>query len=130
MSEIITDKLTGRATANDVTVTVGATATQSLEQGLAKAWISVSGSVAIYGSFNISSATDHGTGDYSFDMNNAFASVNAYCQTATVFTSAQGRTSTRNSGRDAAGTLAAEVSDASGTLTDGSSNQAAHGDLA
>lgn len=130
MSEVITDKLTGRATANDVTVTVGATATQSLEQGLAKAWISVSGSVVIYGSFNISSATDHGTGDYSYDMTNAFTTVNAYSQTATVFTSAAGRTATRNSGRDAAGTLATEVSDASGTLLDGSSNQAAHGDLA
>ena len=38
MSEIKTDKLTGVSTAKTVTVTVGATATQSLEQGLGKAW--------------------------------------------------------------------------------------------
>ena len=39
MSEIKTDKLTGVGTANDITVTVGASATQSLEQGLVKTWI-------------------------------------------------------------------------------------------
>ena len=38
MSEILVNKLTGVGTAKTVTVTVGATATQSLEQGLAKVW--------------------------------------------------------------------------------------------
>ena len=38
MSEIKTDKLTGVGTANDITVTVGATATAKLEQGLTKVW--------------------------------------------------------------------------------------------
>ena len=42
MSEIKVDTLTGKTTANDITVTVGASATQSLEQGLAKAWCPVS----------------------------------------------------------------------------------------
>jgi hypothetical protein len=40
MSEIKVDTLTGKTTANDITVTVGATATMSLEQGLAKQWVS------------------------------------------------------------------------------------------
>ena len=63
MSEVITDKLTGRATANDVTVTVGATATQSLEQGLVKAWGGDITDSAVAGdSFNISSIDDTGTG--------------------------------------------------------------------
>ena len=39
MSEIKVDTLTGKTTANDITVTVGATATMSLEQGLTKAWV-------------------------------------------------------------------------------------------
>ena len=40
MSEIKVDTLTGKTTAKTVTVTVGASATQSLEQGLAKQWVS------------------------------------------------------------------------------------------
>ena len=38
MSEIKVDNLTGKTSAGDITVTVGATATMSLEQGLAKAF--------------------------------------------------------------------------------------------
>ena len=38
MSEIKVDTLTGKTTANDITVTIGASATMSLEQGLAKVW--------------------------------------------------------------------------------------------
>ena len=74
MSEVITDKLTGRATANDVTVTVGATATMSLEQGLAKAWCYVEGDALspLINSFNGSSLTDDGTGDYTYNLTNSF----------------------------------------------------------
>ena len=87
MSEVITDKLTGRATANDVTVTVGATATQSLEQGLAKAWVRYDGTNPASGadSLNIASITDSGTGDQRPVMTNAMASENY----APVSTSAQ-----------------------------------------
>lgn len=60
MSEIKVDTLTGKTTANDITVTVGATATQSLEQGLAKmfAYITGDGTPVVTGSFNTSSLTD------------------------------------------------------------------------
>ena len=60
MSEIKVDTLTGKTTANDITVTVGASATQSLEQGLAKmfAYITGDGTPVITGSFNTSSLTD------------------------------------------------------------------------
>ena len=66
MSEIKVDTLTGKTTANDITVTVGATATMSLEQGLAKAWnhFDGTGTIAIDNSFNVSSLTDTTTGQY------------------------------------------------------------------
>lgn len=75
MSEVITDKLTGRATANDVTITVGASATMSLEQGIAKCWIDLvgTGTISIENSLNISSITDNGTGDYRQTHTNNFA---------------------------------------------------------
>jgi hypothetical protein len=64
MSELKVDTLTGKTTANDITVTAGATATMSLEQGLAKAYIySPATSASITDSFNIASITDGGTGE-------------------------------------------------------------------
>ena len=76
MSEIKVDTLTGKTTANDITVTVGATATQSLEQGLAKAWVNFDGDasgIAIRDSFNVSGNTDNGTGDYTITFSNAMS---------------------------------------------------------
>lgn len=79
MSEVITDKLTGRATANDITVTVGASATMSLEQGLAKHYINFdasSGTPTSNDSFNVSSITDTTTGQFAINMTNNYANVN------------------------------------------------------
>jgi len=79
MSEIKVDTLTGKTTANDITVTVGATATMSLEQGLAKWWVNADGTAAaVQGSFNNSSFVDDGSGSsYSYinNMNDAVYSV-------------------------------------------------------
>jgi hypothetical protein len=79
MSEIKVDTLTGKTTANDITVTVGATATQSLEQGLAKLWCNWAGSATVNNSFNTASVTDNGTGNFSINTTSAFANVN-YCR--------------------------------------------------
>ena len=72
MSTVIADNLTGKTTANDVTVTVGATATASLQQGLCKQWINFSGAdtIAIRDSFNTTSITDNGTGNYTVTIAN------------------------------------------------------------
>lgn len=92
MSEIKVDTLTGKTTANDITVTVGASVTQSLEQGLAKAWANFNGTgtVATRQTFNQTSLTDLGTGSYDLsfvnNMNNATYNVTvggAYSETAT-----------------------------------------------
>ena len=74
MSEIITDKLTGKTTAKTVTVTVGATATMSLEQGLAKAGVNFdgTGTIAARDSLNLSSLTDVGTARYTITVSSAF----------------------------------------------------------
>ena len=74
MSEIKVDTLTGKTTANDITVTVGASATQSLSDGIAKAWCSTDGDSTVNNSHNISSTGDYGDGvnDFAF-INNASA---------------------------------------------------------
>tara|TARA_R110002020_G_scaffold4875_5_gene20956 strand:+ start:93 stop:503 length:411 start_codon:yes stop_codon:yes gene_type:complete len=81
MSEIKVDTLTGKTTAKTVTVTVGATATQSLEQGLAKWWVNAdnSGTHEVQGSFNNSSIVDDTSSKTSFsytaNMNDTVYSV-------------------------------------------------------
>ena len=79
MSEILVNKLTGKTSAGDITVTSeGGAATQSLQQGLAKAWVNFQGSstAAIRDALNSSSLTDNGTGDYTNTYTSAFANTN------------------------------------------------------
>ena len=77
-SELKVDKFTGVTTAGSILVTgEGNSATTNLQQGLAKMWWykNTDGS-AFADSFNTSSLTDTGTGDFtvvfSNNMNNAF----------------------------------------------------------
>lgn len=78
MSELKVDTLTGKTTANDITVTVGASATMSLEQGLAKAWCNLNGTgtIAQRDSLNHSSTTDGGTGTYTFSLTSNMGNTN------------------------------------------------------
>ena len=82
MSEIKTDKLTGVGTAGDIDVTSeGGAVTMQLQQGLAKAWLSMENDFAIDDSLNMASVTDDGTGKYSHaytnNMSNATYTINA-----------------------------------------------------
>jgi hypothetical protein len=56
----------------------GVLATQNGMTGIAKAWVNFNGTgtVAIVGSFNVSSITDNGTGDYTINFTTAFANTN------------------------------------------------------
>jgi len=83
MSEIKVDTLTGKTTANDITVTVGASATQSLEQGLCKAFIYQNAGTTILKSFNVSTLVDNGTGDYIVNFSNNMDDVN-YIPTSAI----------------------------------------------
>lgn len=50
----------------------------SVSSGVAKAWVNFNGTgtVAIRGSFNVSSITDGGTGNYTTNFTTAFANIN------------------------------------------------------
>ena len=81
MSEIITDKLTGKTSAGDVTITSeGGAVTMQLQQGVQKVWSNLNGTgtIAARDSFNIASYTDNGTGDYTHTFTNAMGNAN-YC---------------------------------------------------
>ena len=72
-SELKVDKFTGVTTAGSIDVTgEGNSTTTNLQQGLAKAWFQASSDTTLSDSFNISSGTDNGTGDYSYALSNAF----------------------------------------------------------
>ena len=91
MSTIIIDTITGKSTAT--TVTIGSTpvvsasansmtirgegsAQTSIQQGLAKLWMNLDGSTfGIGDSFNMTSATDNGAGDYTGTIANNMANT-------------------------------------------------------
>ena len=66
------NQLRGIDTAGSVTVQGEGTATTNLQQGLLKAWNRFDGSAmnTVLDSFNYSSATDNGTGDYTLPFTN------------------------------------------------------------
>jgi|TARA_Y100000289_G_scaffold65917_1_gene80675 hypothetical protein len=76
-SELKVNTLTGVSTAGSIAVTAeGNSTTTNLQQGLAKVWVDYSGSGTTYNdSFNSSSATDNGTGDYTFTLTNSMGST-------------------------------------------------------
>jgi hypothetical protein len=78
MSTILVDNLTGKTSAGSITVTSeGGAATQSLQQGLAKVWGNFNGTTnTVADSLNISSVTDNGTADYTYNINNNHNNAN------------------------------------------------------
>tara|TARA_R110000772_G_scaffold93066_1_gene190225 strand:+ start:128 stop:544 length:417 start_codon:yes stop_codon:yes gene_type:complete len=64
MSTLNVDALVGNTSANAITVRGEGSATTSLQQGLAKAWLSMNGTgtIAVRDSFNITSISDAGVG--------------------------------------------------------------------
>jgi len=78
-SELKVNTLTGVSTAGSIAVTgEGNSTTTNLQQGLAKAWVNLNGTstAAVRDSFNNSSITDHGTGNYSNTVSSAFDNAN------------------------------------------------------
>ena len=79
MSEIITNKLTGKTAAGNVTITSeGGSATMQLQQGVAKAWVNFTSltTTSVRDSLNHSSITDNGTGDASVTVTSAMSNTN------------------------------------------------------
>ena len=78
MSEIITDNLTGKTSAGDVTITSeGGAATMQLQQGLGKHFCTFNMNTAsALDSFNQSSLSDDSTGQFSCNFTNNMNSAN------------------------------------------------------
>ena len=84
-SELKVDKFTGVTTAGSIDVTgEGNSTTTNLQQGLAKQWIHLNGTgtIAIVDSFNTTSITDDGTGEYTITIANDMANI-GYSKTST-----------------------------------------------
>ena len=81
---------------------IGVLATQNGMTGIAKAWVNFNGkgTVAILDSYNVSSITDNGTGDYTVNFTTAMPNANY----STVMTAGGGATG-QIMGLSAAGTL-------------------------
>ena len=129
-SELKVDKFTGVTTAGSILVTgEGNSTTTNLQQGLAKVFGVVTSAAAITNSFNLSAGTDHGTGDYSYTLTNAFGNVN-HATTAVSSGAGAGRICTSNTARTAAGTIAIEIEGHAGSSSDDNQELSTHGDLA
>jgi len=80
MATLKTNTLTGTSTAGSIAVTgEGNSTTTNLQQGLCKVWTRFNGDsfdTSGADTFNVTSLTDDGTGDYTITIANDFSSVN------------------------------------------------------
>ena len=78
-SELKVDKITGVTAAGSIDVTgEGGSTTTNLQQGLIKAWMDLNGSTfGVNDSFNVSSATDNGAGNYHQNLTNSLSATQA-----------------------------------------------------
>jgi hypothetical protein len=70
--------MAGALTISTLNNDTGVLATQNGMTGIAKAWVNFNGTgtIAIRDSFNVSSITDNGTGDYTINMTTAMPNTN------------------------------------------------------
>ena len=80
-SELKVDKFTGVTTAGSIDVVgEGNSTTTNLQQGLAKSWVNYDAiSQVTHGSFNQSSLTDNGTGDFTTTYSNNLSGAEDKC---------------------------------------------------
>jgi hypothetical protein len=70
--------MAGTLTISQLSDGFNSTSSTNCIQGSAKAWVNFNGTgtVAIRASYNVSSITDNGTGDYTINFTNALADIN------------------------------------------------------
>ena len=114
MSTLITNTFTGKTSAGGIVVTgEGGSTTTNLQQGLSKSWATLdgTGTIALRDSFNHSSATDNGTGDYTFNFNNDFSDRNRCVNLSVNYDEGTGRPYVATEiGTPAAGTSRVDLS--------------------
>ena len=98
-------------------------------KGTAKAWVYAEADAVRTNSFNMSSSTDHGDGDFSYGLTAAFSAV-TYSQSGMVRTGARSKILTRNSDRSTSSLIAVEVGNTSDAAQNYDHDVQAHGDLA
>tara|TARA_R100000742_G_C4253932_1_gene72006 strand:- start:254 stop:640 length:387 start_codon:yes stop_codon:yes gene_type:complete len=100
-SQLKVDTITGVTTAGSISVTgEGNSTTTNLQQSLVKVWAKFNGSsFGELDSFNVSSFTDSGTGNYTVNINNDFSNANH------ASAEGSGAYHTVNDAANAAGTL-------------------------
>ena len=124
------DELQGIVSAGDITVTSeGGSATQSLQQGLAKAWAAANTTAGVTDSFNCSTGTDHGTGDYTLSITSAMSSVN-YSAPMVCYGNTTGAIPINHFARATASVIGCKTVNTSNTAIDQSWDVTLHGDLA
>ena len=125
--------LSGVTTAGSIVVTgEGNSTTTNLQQGLAKAWFHIAdgraSTIALGDSFNATSITDNGTGNYSFNIANDMA--NAVYSATVMGQTSSGHTDQTQLGNQAAGTFIGTFSNVSAYVNPKIFNATVHGDLA
>ena len=128
MSTLTVDNLKGKTTAKTVTVTVGASVTQSLEQGILKAWIVNANSIAgtVGDSLNKSSFTDESTaGSMTITLTSPMNTPTDYCVSYSCVSAYPFRGSAVT-----ASTYQLLTVDSGGNFANGSANGMVSGDLA
>ena len=106
------------------------TAMSTINQGTAKAWVAGEADAIRSDSFNMSGSTDHGDGDFSYNLSSSFATLH-YAQSGIVETNASAaKTLLRHTDRHSTSVIAVELVNASGTNKNYDHDVLAHGDLA
>ena len=129
-SQLKVDTITGVTTAGSISVTgEGNSTTTNLQQGLCKTWVAATLAAVIYDSFNISSNTDEGTGDYKYGITNALSRSSAETHVSGI---SLGYTNIIRIKTAEASTSMIDIEsiNTSASATDGHHSVGAHGDLA
>ena len=131
MSTLRTNALEGVDAKNSITIVAGAgnITTTNVQEGLCKTWVAATSEAVIYDSFNISSNTDEGTGDYKYGITNALSRSSAETHVSGI---ALGNTNIIRIKTAEASTSMIDIAsmNTSASNTDGHHSVGAHGDLA
>ena len=109
--------------------TAGSIATNYVVEGSAKAWAAANTTAGVTDSFNCSTGTDHGTGDYTLSITSAMSSVN-YSAPMVCYGNTTGAIPINHFARATASVIGCKTVNTSNTAIDQSWDVTLHGDLA
>ena len=97
----------------------GTVGTQYVVSGSAKAWVNANNDATTNSSFNISTGTDHATGQFSYTLTNSFTATNDFAQVAVMGGTGGGWSVSRFHTYHAANKLAVRVANGTSSHADG-----------